>query len=371
MNWQGQNIKTIAKEKSLTLTRVAELVGVSRQAINDWMNGQIPSGSHLVRLCKVLESPADALFVPEADSHTTILDQALKAAKNNEIFRRQIESITSIYEIFFRQASGPGLVQNLRACNTTNKEVLKAAKALRCLSGLTGDEPMGFDHIFTLMEKLGINLIFTEFKKTIDRHSFGANINNHRVVFVDLDVRVLDLVSVILWEAIHAIRGDNTVHCPSNDYNKNEELFCDSVAANTQLTDAYILFLGDLIDGYDLKTRVSMLEKFALRNNHTIFDVQKRITQHTANIIKTSDYNDENIREKTKTAREYFFKHNNARDYVKKIRYVSPVFAMHLSEQIDTIGARKLCELLVIDNELDGIEIKVELERGLKRKKSL
>lgn len=362
MSWQGQNIKTIAKEKSLTLTRVAELVGVSRQAINDWMNGQIPSGSHLVRLCKVLEIPADALFVPEADSHTTILDQVLKAAKNNEIFRRQIESITSIYEIFFRQASGPGLVQNLRACNTTNKEVLRGAKALRCLSGLTGDEPMEFDHIFTLMEKLGINLIFTEFKKTIDRHSFGANINNHRVVFVDLDVRVLDLVSVILWEAIHAIRDENNVYCPYNAFDKDEESFCDSVATNTQLTDTYILFLSNLINGYDLKAMLLILEKFALKNNHTTYDVQKRITQHTANIIKTSDCNDENIREKTKTAREYFFKHNNARDYVRKLRYTSSVFVRNLSEQIDAISPRKLCELLCIDSELDAIEIRSELK---------
>ena len=83
-------VKALAKDKGLTLTSVAELVCVSRQAINGWIKGQVPKGGHLLRLCRALETPLDTFFLSEIDSRITVpMHRTRKNAKINDTMQKE------------------------------------------------------------------------------------------------------------------------------------------------------------------------------------------------------------------------------------------------------------------------------------------
>ena len=59
----GQTIKLYRKEKDLTQSELAELIGVSTQAISKWETGSgMPDISQIVPLARVLEITTDKLL---------------------------------------------------------------------------------------------------------------------------------------------------------------------------------------------------------------------------------------------------------------------------------------------------------------------
>ena len=55
MPWSGANLKALAKEKGITLTKLSELLKVSRQTVTAWTKDKVPKGDHLIELSKILE----------------------------------------------------------------------------------------------------------------------------------------------------------------------------------------------------------------------------------------------------------------------------------------------------------------------------
>lgn len=62
MKWLGDKLKKLLAERGLTQAAFSEMVGVSRQTYSEWVKGQVPKGSHLLKLSKVLEIEPDLLF---------------------------------------------------------------------------------------------------------------------------------------------------------------------------------------------------------------------------------------------------------------------------------------------------------------------
>lgn len=61
----GSNIKDNRKRCGLSQEKLAEMVGVSRQAVTKWETGQsAPSTENLIRLAEIFSVPLDALVVP-------------------------------------------------------------------------------------------------------------------------------------------------------------------------------------------------------------------------------------------------------------------------------------------------------------------
>ena len=85
MPWEGEKIKGLAKEKNITLINLAKQIGVSRQALNDWINSKVPKGNHLIALCRILSVNQENFF--SDDSSETIsmpVHRTRKKAKVNE-----------------------------------------------------------------------------------------------------------------------------------------------------------------------------------------------------------------------------------------------------------------------------------------------
>ncbi|WP_045214379.1 helix-turn-helix domain-containing protein [Desulfonatronovibrio magnus] len=364
MSWQGQQIKKLAEKKKLTLKSVAAQVGVSRQALNDWARGQVPKGGHLLKLCKTLEVAPDAFFSSDRDSRITVpMHRARKTAKLTDSMQEKAKDLAAGYELLFREASDPGLVQSLRIYNKTEAEISKASSSLRKLSGVENDAPMNFHHILTLLKNLGVNLIFSDFHEKIKAYAFYTKINNHRVVFVNFKTKAFDFIFSILHEAIHSIRDESDAYKDSLLYDSAEESFCDEVASHAQLTNEYFSFVLETIQGLNKNDQLSQLARFAKKNHHTMHAIQKRIG------AELPDFGDNLYRVETKlrkgspTMREILFKTKDARGYVELWEKVSPIYLGHVIEQSDKLSTRRLCELLSIDSEIDAIEVKAELVR--------
>ena len=364
MSWQGQQIKALAKGKKLTLQSVAEQVGVSRQALNDWSNGQIPKGGHLLRLCKILGVPPEVFFTSEIDSRITVpMHRTRKAAKLNDLMQSEAKELACSYELFFREASDPGLVQNLRIFKKNEDEIRKASLALRKLGGVENDAPMAFHHAFSLVKDLGVNLIFSNFHKKIKAYAFYTKINSHRVVFVNFDTKILDLIFAILHDSIHSIRDESQVYDDSYIYDKEEEDFCDLVASHAQLTDGYFSFMADSVKGLSENEQLAQLARFSTKHNHAMHAIMVRVGKFIPDFELNVYAIEANIRKTSPSVRDYFFGAKDARGYVECWKSVSPIFINHVIEQIDKISPRRLSELLSIESELDAFEAKEELAR--------
>ncbi|GAB6059288.1 helix-turn-helix domain-containing protein [Desulfonatronum parangueonense] len=364
MSWQGQHIKTLAKEKKLTLKNVADQVGVSRQALNEWAKGLTPKGGHLLRLCKTLGVDPEIFFESEVDSRVTIpMHRARRTAKINDSMQSEAKNLAFSYDLFFREASDPGLVQSLRIYKKTEDEIKKASLALRKLAGIENHAPMAFTHVFTLLKHLGVNLIFSHFHENIKAYAFYTKINKHRVVFVNFETKILDLIFAILHESIHSIRDESQAYDASYIYDKEEESFCDSVASYAQLTDDYYSFVADSIKELPGKRQISQLAKFSRRHNHSMHAIKVRIEKFIPDFKHNVYPFEAKIRAESPTVREHFFGAKDAREYVECWKNVSPIFINHVIEKSDKLSTRRICELLSIDSELDAVDAKDELIR--------
>ena len=49
--WDGSEIKRLLKRDGKKMKELAVYIGVSRQSIDSWINGNIPRGDHFVSLC--------------------------------------------------------------------------------------------------------------------------------------------------------------------------------------------------------------------------------------------------------------------------------------------------------------------------------
>jgi len=364
MSWDGGQIKVLLKEKNITQADLASRIGVSRQALIEWTKEQIPKGGHLLKLCQELGVSPDIFFKSDVSSRIAVpMHRTRRTAKLNTDMQQEAFDIASNYELFFREALEPGLVQSLRISKKTEAEAIRASKSLRKMTNLNDDVPLNFSKVFELTYKLGINLIFTEFHPKIKAYAFYTKINGHRVVFVDFNTSIIDLIFAILHENIHSIRDESNVYENSCIYEKEEEDFCDKVASYVQLTEGYIEEIVDILTGLSKSNQIARLKKIAQRNNYSLHAIYKRVRKYWPNFDLNIYPADTNIRKKSPNAKKYFFNTKDHRTYLKTWIDISPLFINNLIEQSERLSSRRISELLSLESELDARELKKELIR--------
>ena len=81
----GEKIKAQRKRNGLSQEKLAELAGVSRQAVTKWENGQsAPSTENLFRLAEIFGTTVDLLLKPEEKQNTDIEGISNTKQKNIE-----------------------------------------------------------------------------------------------------------------------------------------------------------------------------------------------------------------------------------------------------------------------------------------------
>ena len=366
MEWNGANIKSLAKERGLKMKQLAAEIGVSRQSVGEWVNGQLPKGSHLVSLCKILETTPNAFFSLSENTGITVPSHRTKGvAKVTPDRQKFAYELASEYSIFFRNIKEPRIVPVIRAKDRSDTCARSLAKKLRDIAGTTRNEPITLDETFRLMEKLGIHVIIKEFPDTIKAYAFYTKIHSFRAVFVDYNTNVIDLNFALLHEAIHAIRDEEFFE---RSYDQNEELFCDLVANYIQFPDEYVQFVWNTISSLPKSHQINQLKNFGEKNSHALYGLSKQIKKIAPDFTLNIGGADTNFHNQFDTVGEALFADNDASAYLDTLKSVSPVFVNAILAQLKGISDRRLGELLGIDHILDSKSVRTELEQLSKQR---
>jgi len=361
MEWLGEKIKDLTKENNISIVKLAEKVGVSRQTVNDWIGGQVPKGNHLIKLCKTFNINPDFLFSKGFDESISVpVHRTRRTAKVTAKMQQDALDLAKEYDLLFRNDADSGILPVMRGQNRSEKTAKKVAKELRARAEIREDSPPAYEHVFTLMENLGIKIIFRNFPEKIKAYAFYTKIHGHRVVFVNTTTNVLDLIFPLLHEAIHAVRDE----CRVNDgFDEDEELFCDMVANYIQFPDEYVSIVYDFIK--DLKTgiQVNKLKTFGKQYRHALFGIVKRIQYIDPDFNLKIGGADTNLKKEFYTIGEILFKNNEPREYVETVARFSSLFINTILYQIDGLTNRKLGEILGIESLMDAKAVKDELVR--------
>lgn len=359
MEWLGGKIKDLVKENNSSIVKLAERTGVSRQTVNDWIKGQVPKGNHLIDLSRIFNVSPDFFFAKDFDIAISVpVHRTRKKAKVTQAMQNDAMELARTYEVLFNNDANSSVLPVIRV-HKRNDEIAKIiAKELRKRTDIGQDLPLDYEHTFSILEQLGIMVIFRYFPVKIKAYAFYTKIHGYRIVFVNNTTNIIDLIFPILHEAVHAIRDEiNTNY----GFDAEEENFCDKVASYIQFPDEYVHMVYDVINGLPVGVQVNKLKTFGKKYGHALFGI--------VNQIKTiyPDFNlkiggaDSNFKKGFHTIGDILFIGDDSRDYVAKISALSPLFINIILNQIDTITNRRLGEMLGIESVLDAKAVKDEL----------
>lgn len=359
MAWEGARIKELAKSRKLSLTQLAAYLNTSRQTVNDWINGQMPKGSHLVALSKVFNVPP-AYFFPEDELQpiSVPLHRKRGVAKLNATMEEDTKALAHDYESLFRFAPSPGLVPVQRGARD-EATARSLALELRSLVFMDADKPMDYEHTFKLLAKLNIICIFREFAPSIKSYAFYCRIHKHRVIFVDTRTNVLDLIFPVLHEVIHAVRDEEGLVL----YDQEEEDFCDMVAGYTQFPDSYVDSVYDAIKNLSKPQQINYLKRYARTYRHSLFGIVKQIKSKYSKFELTTGGADGNLKKESMIIGEILLQNQEPKDYLTHLRVLSPLFFEIVSRQIDNPSTRKFGEWLGLENSIDAEQARKEWKR--------
>lgn len=363
MKWEGSKIREFAKDQKLSLQNLANKIGVSRQTVNDWINGQVPKGNHLLLLCKLLGVSPNVFFENDVKNHISV--PAHRKRMNSKITRTTQEDaiiFSREYLNIFKDLKSTELVPVLRTEERSIVAAHKAANELRKMSGISVDKPIDYKHAFELLGMLGINVIFRYFPESIKSYAFYTRICEHRVIFVNSKTNIIDLIFPVLHESVHAVRDEFSFE---GEYDDDEEQFCDLAAGFIQFPETYVKMVYETIKVLDKPFQVNTLKTFAKANSHSLYGIVEAIKLVDPEFSLNVGGADSNLRKKFPTVGEILFRSEDVSHYVRIMKTLSKNFLSILLSQLDNISTRKLGEILGIDSILDAKEVRNELQKEL------
>ena len=363
MKWEGSKIKALAKQRGLSIQSLASEVGVSRQTVNDWINGQIPKGNHLIHICKIFQLNPEELFIEDIQRFLNMpAHRTRMGAKVTPEMQTVAISLSKEYINFFRNYKKSLVVPVVRSQDFNLENAKIVANQLRELSGIETDKPIDYEHTFNLAKSLNISIIFRYFPDILRDYAFYTRISNQRVIFVNNSTITLDIIFPLLHEFIHAIKDESKVDI---EYNSQEEKFCDLVAHFVQFPQTYVEIVFSAISGRTESLKVKLLKKFSKSYSHSIHGIVKAIKLYYPEFNIRYGGADTNLKKEFPSIGDVLFYENETRIYVSSLKKLSGSFYPILLDQITSISEKKLAELLGLESILDARGVKSEIKRDL------
>jgi transcriptional regulator with XRE-family HTH domain len=350
--WEGERLKDIIRENNLTVTGVAKRLGVSRTAVNDWINGTVPSGLHLVKISRLLSVTPEDFFSMEATDISIPLHRKKGTAKIKEPYRSASQALAEEYKNMLRNALPPALVFSLRTVPHEREAQVALAMRLREASGIERNRPMDYEGVFRLLIQLGIVTVLRKFPKAIKGYAFYSLIHGHRVIFVNTATNVLDLIFPILHEVIHAIRhrDDEAV------FDDKEEGYCDDIAGLVQFPEDYVDLLVTALREKSKAAKVKTLKDFSAQHSHSVWGIAEEIKKSGSRVLSGINVAgaNTNLKKAFPTLEEFLFTPPDPRSYIQKLHSLSPIFLDIVKVQAGSASRRKVGEWLGLDNIADA-----------------
>jgi transcriptional regulator with XRE-family HTH domain len=360
MIWDGAKFRTLVKEKGMTLTELANRLNVSRQAVNDWTKNQVPKGSHLIKISKVLDVNPGYFFPEETANQISVpLHRTRGVAKVTLAMEQDAMQMVKDYENLFRFAPAPGLVPVLKINRRDHQSAIDMAKELRKLADVESDKPLNYEQNFALLSTLKIVIIFRDFPQNVKGYAFYCKVYKYRVVFVNNMTNILDLIFPLLHETIHAIRDGDGILA----YDQEEEDFCDSVAGSIQFSEEYVKLVYEAIKGRRESHQINLLKEFCAKNGHSMFGIAEELKKmHPTFGLNVAGAN-ANLRKEFPCIGDILFEDQDPQCYVNQLKTLTPLFFEIVSQQISNATTRKIGEWLGLESSLDVKEVIEEWRR--------
>lgn len=359
MKWLGDKLKNLLAERGLTQEAFSEMVGVSRQTYSEWVKGQVPKGSHLLKLCRVLKIEPDFLFQDD----TPLLVPAHRTrgvAKRTPARDRLAAGLAREYAPLLDGVPAPALQM---VCPHDGVQAVEAlAKELRRLAAPElSSRPLDYEHVFQLLGKLGICVVFRAFPEGLKDYAFYVRISMHRVIVVNRTTNVLDLIYPILHEVVHAVRDVGME--PRTEYTEEEESFCDAVASATQFPPEYVAQVWAMLKGKSAAIQVNTLKTLARDNLHAVFGIVKAL-QRAGDEVKIANRGihgaDANLRKCFPSISDCL-EGDIPADFLHNMEECSPFLVKVLRERVESLTLRTLQILLDLPSIQDARQIREEL----------
>jgi transcriptional regulator with XRE-family HTH domain len=364
--WQGGRLKEELSKQGLSMSKFASELGVSKTAVSDWIKGSMPRGQHLIGICQILQVAPDYLFNRDLPDISIPVHRKKLANKITDDSRDASLEVAYLYLNLFRNAKPPKLEYVLQNISDDAEEQLSVASQMRRLAGVENPNPINYAQVFELLDKLNIVTIFRSFPDSIRAYAFHTEINGHRVIFVDIKTNIIDLIFVLLHEAIHAVIY-KAKKSQSTYYGDTEETFCDKVAGLIQFPPSYVQSLIDNLKGKQKVEKVLILKQFAKQNSHATYGISQLI-KAKSNILDDIDRTvfagaDARIRKNTLTIENILFSSDDPAEYIRILRKLSPFFIQLLQGEIDKVSMSKISEWVDLGSIADAKQAVAELRR--------
>ena len=367
MIFNGVIIKTKVKESGLTLLRLAQELNVSRQTVNSWIGGAVPRGEHLIKLCSLLNIKPNDFFKEPSESLMSVpLHRTIRNRRVTAPMREASQRLAEQYINLFRQAPTVSVLPVVRVKKRISENAKIIAERLRNLSEVKEGRPMDYESAFRLLDKLGIYAVFRSFPKSLLKNSYAfySQIAGQRIVFVNIDTNVLDLIFQLLHETVHAVRDEE----PGVIDIKEEETFCDMVAELTQFPDFYVdMVARSIAETKESAIIIHNLKKVSKEYAHSLWGIYYRLKSKgfvpdNLNVGGAAT----NLNKSFPTVRDILFLNHDPRSYVDTLYALSPKFMNLVAEQAPACSLRKFGEWLGLEDST--IDAKVVMEEIARRK---
>ena len=326
MKWKGLKIRKLANEKNISLQKLADLIGVSRQTVFDWIKGQIPKGNHLIMLCKIFQVKPESLFFDNTTDFISVpVHRTRKRAKITSEMQREAILLAKEYANFFKNYKSSEIVPvvRLKERNLENARII--AKKLRSKSGIGVDKPIDYEHTFKLASDLGIYLIFKNFPDSIKGYAFYTKIHNHRVVLVNNYTNIIDLIFPLLHEFVHAIADEENTESIII-YEPEEEKLSDNVANFIQFPEKYVEMVYEFIKDEHPGIQINTLKKLAKSYAHSLYGIVEAIKLIEPTFELKVGGADTNLKRRFPAIGDILFEGYDPKKYVQKLKHFSKNF---------------------------------------------
>lgn len=364
MPFNGALIKSSAKEAGLTLLRLAADLGVSRQTVNSWIGGQVPRGQYLVKLCSILNIKPGTFFSEPTENLISVpLHRTIRKKPVTPVLKDLSKELAEQYLNLFRQAPTASILPVLRIQKRSLENAQKTAEWLRRKSGVDEGKPMDYGSAFQLLASLGINTVFRTFTGELQKNSYAfySRIAGQRVVFVNIDTNVLDLIFQILHETVHAVRDEE----PDAIAIAEEEAFCDLVAELTQFPDFYVNIASRYIsEAHNHAIMINRMKEISSEGKHSLYGIYYRL-KHLGKAPDGLNIGGAaaNLKRDFPSLRDILFSQNDPRNFIDVLSALSPNFYTLVSNQVPECSIRKFGEWLGLDTSMDSQAVMDEIVR--------
>ena len=126
MGWNGEKIREKIGEINRTIVDLSSSIGVTRQAVDAWINGQVPRGEHLIKLCRELKITPAYFFTSEKEALVSVPQhRTIRKRPVTPEMQVATKEMAEQYLNLFRAASDSSIVRVIRASRRDEENAKK------------------------------------------------------------------------------------------------------------------------------------------------------------------------------------------------------------------------------------------------------